>query len=133
MSLGLILDTSALLAHVRLERLSAGELIGEVADNGDITGVPALAALKALPHAKGDDRARLERLVSGDSHTVVILPLTADDLLEVDRVAALIAGDDGCAQAVVEANRHGVMLATVSPQELGIGVVIHPGDVCELS
>ncbi|MFC7483249.1 hypothetical protein ACFQX7_29105 [Luedemannella flava] len=63
----------------------------------------------------------------------MILPLTADDLLEVDRVAALIAGDDGCAQAVVEANRHGVMLATVSPQELGIGVVIHPGDVCELS
>ncbi|MFC7483248.1 hypothetical protein ACFQX7_29100 [Luedemannella flava] len=52
MSLGLILDTSALLAHVRLERLSAGELIGEVADNGDITGVPALAALKALPRQR---------------------------------------------------------------------------------
>ena len=133
MSIGLILDTSALLVHVRLERISAGELIGEVADNRDITGVPALAVLDALPQLKGEDRARLARLLDGDSLTVAVLPLMADDLFEVERVAALIAGGNGPAQAIVEANKHGVMLATVNPGELGIGVVIHPDDICELS
>jgi hypothetical protein len=132
-SVGLVLDTSALLVHARLERLSAGELIGEVADNGDLTGVPALAALDALPQLKGDDRVRLERLVVGESHAIVVLPLLADDLLEVDRVASLIPGGRGAAQAVVEANKHGVMLATVRSQDLGIGVVIHADDVGELS
>jgi len=132
-SVGLILDTSALLVHVRLERLSAGELIGEVADNGDITGVPALAVLDALPQLKGDDRARLERLVTGESRSIALLPLLADDLLEVDRVASLIPGGHGAAQAMVEANKHGVMLASVRPQDLGIGVVIDADDVGELS
>jgi hypothetical protein len=132
-SIGLILDTSALLVHVRLERISAGELIGEVADNGDITGVPALAVLDALPHLKGEDRGRLARLLDGDSLTVAVLPLLADDLLDVERVAALITGGHGDAQAIVEANRHGVPLATVNPDDLGVGVVIHPDDVCELS
>jgi hypothetical protein len=133
MSVGLILDTSALLTHVRLERVSAGELIGEVADNGDITGVPALAVLDALPQLKDDDRVRLGRLLAGESRTVAVLPLIADDLLEVDRVAALIPGGNGAAQAVVEANKHGVMLATVRSEDLGVGVVIHVDDVCELS
>jgi hypothetical protein len=132
-SIGLILDTSALLVHVRLERISAGELIGEVADNGDVTGIPALAILDALPQLKGDDRARLKRLIAGESRTVAVLPLLADDLLEIDRVAALIAGGRGDAQALVEANKHGVLLATVRPQDLGIGVVIHADDIGELS
>jgi hypothetical protein len=132
-SIGLILDTSALLVHVRLERISAGELIGEVADNGDVTGIPALAVLDALPQLKGDDRARLKRLIAGESRTVAVLPLLADDLLEIDRVAALIAGGRSVAQAVVEANKHGVLLATVRPQDLGIGVVIHEDDIGELS
>jgi hypothetical protein len=132
-SIGLILDTSALLVHVRLERVSVGELIGEVADSGDITGVPALAVLDALPRLEGDDRGRLGRLLDGGSRTVAVLPLIADDLLEVERVAALITGGSGAAQAVVEANKHGVMLATVRPQDLGIGIVIHADDVCELS
>jgi hypothetical protein len=48
-------------------------------------------------------------------------------------VAALIAGGRGDAQAVVEANKHGVLLATVRPQDLGIGVVIHEDDIGELS
>jgi hypothetical protein len=132
-SIGLILDTSALLVHVRLERISAGELIGEVADNGDVTGVPALAVLDVLPQLKGDDRARLKRLIAGESRTIAVLPLLADDLLEIDRVAALITGGRGAAQAVVEANKHGVLLATARPQDLGVGVVIHEDDVGELS
>ncbi len=133
MNLGLVLDTSALLVHVRLERVSAGELIGEVADNGDVTGIPALAVLDALPQLKGADRERLEQLLGGDSHTAAVLPLLADDLIEVERVASLIAGGWGAAHAIVVANRYGVMLATTEPDTLGIGVVIHEGDVCELS
>lgn len=133
MSLGLVLDTSALLAHVRLERVSVGELIGEVADNGDVTGVPALAILDALPQVEGDDRVRLERLIAGESHTIAVLPLLADEVLEVDRVASLIPGGHGAAHAVVEANQHGLGLATRRPQDLGIGVVIHEDDIAELS
>jgi hypothetical protein len=132
-NVGLVLDTSALLAHVRLERLSVGELIGEVSDSGNMAGVPALAVLDALPHIKGSDRTRLERLVGGDSTTVAILPLLAGSLLEVDRVAGLIAGGRGAAHAIVVADDHGVLLATTEPDALGIGVVIHEDDVCELS
>jgi hypothetical protein len=132
-SLGLVLDASALLAHVRLERLSVGELIGEVADNGDVTGIPALAVLDVLPQVEGTDRQRLEGLISGDSRSTAMLPLMADDLLEVERVASLIPGTRGAAHAVVVANKHGVLLATTDPQSLGIGVVIHEDDVCELS
>jgi hypothetical protein len=132
-SIGLILDTSALLIHCRLERVSVGELIGEVADNGDVTGLPALAVLDALAQLGGADRARLEQLLVGESHTVAVLPLLGDDLIDVDRVAGLIDGGRGVAHAVVEANKHGVMLATARPGDLGIGVVIHPDDVGELS
>ena len=133
MNLGLVLDTSALLAHVRLERLSAGELVGEVADNGDVTGIPALAVLDALPQVKGSDRARLEHLLDGDGHTTAVLPLLPDDLIEVERVAALIPAGLGAAQAIMVANKYGVMVATTAPDTLGIGVVIHEDDVCALS
>jgi hypothetical protein len=132
-SVGLILDASALLAHVRLERLSVGELIGEVSDSDDVTGIPALAVLDVLPQVKGADRQRLEALISGDSRTTVMLPLLADGLVEVERVAALIPGVQGAAHAIVLANKHGVLLATTDPQSLGIGVVIHEDDICELS
>jgi hypothetical protein len=132
-NLGLVLDPSALLAHVRLERLSTGELISEVADNGDVTGIPALAVLDLLPQLKGTDRERLEGLISGASTTTTVLPLMADDLLEVDRVTMLIPCDLGTAQAVVAANRYGVLLATTRPTGVGVGVVIHADDVCELS
>jgi hypothetical protein len=132
-SLGLVLDASALLAHVRLERLSVGELISEVGENGDVTGVPALAVLDVLRLLKGDDRARLQRLVNGDSLAVAVLPLLVDDLLEVDRIDSLISGGRGAAHAVMEANKHGVLLATIRPDDLGIGVVIHADDVHELS
>jgi hypothetical protein len=130
---GLILDTSALLAHLRLERLSAGELIGEVADNGDITGVPVLAVLEAVPQLAPDDRKRAEWMLQDDDGPVVVLPLAGADVLEVDRVAGLIRGGLGAAQAVVEANRHETSLATIRPGNLGIGVVIHEDDVDELS
>lgn len=133
MNVGLILDTSALLVHVRLERVSVGELIGEVADNGDLVGVPALAVLEALPHLKGDDRVRVERVLAGESSTIAILPLLPDDLLEVDRVTTLIEGGSGVAQAVAEANKYGVLLATARPGDVGIGVVIDANDVEELS
>jgi hypothetical protein len=129
----LILDTSALLAHLRLERLSAGELIGEVADNGDVTGVPALAVLEALPKLDADERQRVEWMLADDDGAIVVLPLAAGDVLEVDRVASLIAADAGSAQAVVEANRHETSLATTRPGDVGMGVVIHPDDVEELS
>jgi hypothetical protein len=139
-NIGLVLDTSALLSLVRLERLGLGELLGEVTDNSSVVGIPALAVLDALdqlrtePGARsGDDWTRLERLVNGDSNALIlVIALQGEDILEIDRVEQLIKGGRGAAHAVTVANQHAAMLATTSPDELGIGVVIHTDDVEEV-
>ena len=59
----------------------------------------------------------LPQLKGGDSRTVAVLPLTADEVLEVDRVAAVIAGGTGAAHAIVEANKHGVNSAPTALRE----------------
>jgi hypothetical protein len=129
---GLILDTSALLAHLQLERLSAGELIGEVALNGDITGVPALAMLETLTSLGVDERQRAEWVLSDEDGAIVVIPLLASDVLEVNRIASLITGSHGTAHAIALANRHEVSLATTSVKDVGAGTAIHPDDVEEL-
>ncbi|GAA2384532.1 hypothetical protein Cme02nite_66150 [Catellatospora methionotrophica] len=48
-------------------------------------------------------------------------------------VATLTPGGRGAAQSVVETNERGVLLATTTPDDLGIGVVVHADDVDVLS
>lgn len=131
MRVGAVCDTSALVSHARLDHVGVGELIHEVGDNGDVVGVPALALLIALRQLTGTDRERLEQLTTFGP-PVVVLSLEAQDALEVDRVGRLIAGGLGEAQAVVEANRWGALLATNDRDIVGIGVVIEDESVWDI-
>ncbi|WP_117215466.1 hypothetical protein [Allorhizocola rhizosphaerae] len=132
MKVGAVFDTSALLAHVRVERVSAGELIAVVAENGDVTGVPALAVLDALPDLDKDERQLLVRMLTdtAEAEATVILPLSGPDLLDVDRLTSIVGGR-GTAQAVLEAHKNGTSLATCRPED--IVDVMHPDDVVQLS
>jgi hypothetical protein len=130
---GVVFDTSALLAHLRLDRVSTGELIMVVAENGDVTGVPALAALDVMSELDQDERQRLVQMLSvdpEDDNPIVVLPLMASDLLDVDRLTPLV-GSRGAAQAVVEAHKNGTSLATCSSAALAN--VMHPDDIEILS
>lgn len=132
MRVGAVLDTSALLAHLRLERVSTGELIMVVAENGDVTGVPALAALDALTQLDKEERQRLVRLLDEDAEDapLVVLPLLGADVLDVERLAGLVGGQ-GVAQAIVEAHKNGTSLATTNPQH--VAEIMHPDDILTLS
>jgi hypothetical protein len=130
-NIGLVLDTSALLAHLRLERISAGELIGEVSENGELTGIPALAVVQAWPLLAEDDLDRLWRMIAWDDGGTVVLPLVASDLIALHDTLPRVEGGQGVAQAVLEAGKHGCLLATDRLADLG--TTIDPEDVVELS
>ncbi|GAA1407203.1 hypothetical protein ACFQZ4_35145 [Catellatospora coxensis] len=131
MSIGLVLDPSALLLHLRLERVSIGELISEVIDADQLVGVPALAVVDVWPHLDRDDLVRVERMLSWDDSGIVVLPLTGDALLDLHRALPLVKGGHGVAHAVVEAHRYGCLLATDRPGD--IGDAMDPDDLVELS
>jgi hypothetical protein len=130
-NIGLVMDTSALLAHLRLERVSAGELIGEVNEGGDLVGVPALAMIDVLALLDGDEHARLARMVEWDDNGIVVLPLAGAGPLDVFRIQPRVKGGLGVAHAIVEAGQHGCLLATDSPGDLGSAM--SPDDVVVLS
>jgi hypothetical protein len=129
-NIGLIIDTSALLAHLRLERVSIGDLISEVVDGDDLVGVPALAVVDVWAHLDDDELHRLTQMLDWDDSGIVILPLTGDALMDVQRTIQHVTGQ-GVAHAVVEAKRHGCLLAT--DRAADIGKALDPDDVVELS
>jgi hypothetical protein len=129
-NIGLVIDTSALLAHLRLERVSIGELISEVVDADDLVGLPALAVVDVWPHLDDDELHRLVQMLHWDDSGIVVLPLTGDALMDVHRTLPQVAGQ-GIAHAVVEARRHGCLLAT--DRRSDIGTAMDPDDLVELS
>jgi hypothetical protein len=129
-NIGLILDTSALLLHLRLERVSIGELISEVIDADELVGVPALAVVDVWPYLEADDLERLERMLTWDDSGIIVLPLTHDGLLDVYRTMPSVKGQ-GVAHAVVETLRYGCQLATDRPGD--VGTALDPDDLLELS
>lgn len=112
MSVRLILDTTAVLAYLRLDGIDVGELIGTVQENGDMTGIPALAILSAYDQLKPDEQTRLADLVAETDGPTVVIPLLSDDVLAVAEVAGRVKGDHGLAHAAVEARKHEAVLAT---------------------
>ncbi|NUR59405.1 MAG: hypothetical protein HOV87_12165 [Catenulispora sp.] len=130
MSVGLILDPSALLLHLRLERVSIGELISEVIDADQLVGVPALAVVDVWPHLEREDVDRMQRMLTWDDSGIVVLPLTQDSLLDVHGTLPAVKGS-GVAHAVVEARRYGCLLATDRPGD--VGTALDWDDLLELS
>ena len=131
MNIGLVLDTSALLAHLRLERISAGELIGEVNEGGELAGVPALAVMEVWPKLDSDELDRLWRMVSWDDGGIIVLPVLGSDLVPLHETTPRVRGGQGVVQAVVEAGKHGCLLATDCLSDLGTAIDLD--DVVELS
>lgn len=127
MRVGLVLDASFLLAHLRQEDMSAldaAELVLTVGENGDITGIPVLCVLAIYDQLTNEERERL--MVLGTTHdepAVSFLPLLAQEMVAVAELAKTMQQEQ--AHAIVEAQRHGAVLATYQP---GPAVPLLPPD-----
>ena len=80
MSVRLVLDTTALLAYVSgdTRAVEVGELIAGVAEDGDVTGIPALCLIAVHRRVDAEQRAKLLELSGDDGPTLAIgsrLPL----------------------------------------------------------
>lgn len=111
--LGVVLDQSALLAYARLDGLAVGELLGMLAEAGDIAGIPA-ACLLAAHAALGDDPDAQRRLITLATHadiSTAVLPLLSADAVDIMNAAKGVATLIG-QHAIIEAIRWNVPLAT---------------------
>jgi hypothetical protein len=104
--------------------------MSEVVDADDLVGVPALAVVDVWSQLDDDELHRLAQLLDWDDSGIVVLPLTGDALMEMHRTLPQVAGP-GVAHAVVEARRHGCLLATDKAAD--IGTAMDPDDMVELS
>jgi predicted nucleic acid-binding protein len=108
-----VLDTSAVLAYAD-GQVAVGELLTMIAEEGRLAAVPA-SCLVAARAAVTDDFGveQLVRLTRADA--VAVLPLSADEALEVGRLARS-AGDAGAGHAAHAAFMHGAYFATTQPK-----------------
>jgi hypothetical protein len=108
----LILDTSALVAYVagNTRSVEVGELMLNVEENGDTTGVPALCLVEAYQQVSEEQRAKLLELVAEEEGPAALLPLPAADVGAVARLALRIPIAQ--AHAATEAVKHGAILGT---------------------
>jgi hypothetical protein len=111
-SVRLILDTSTLRAYVAsdLRAIELAELIGNVEENEDTCGIPALCLLAAAKGAEPSDRGRLLKFAVGTNAPTVILPVLAPDVALIADLPGQMPDDQ--AQAVVERAKHEALLGT---------------------
>ena len=95
MKIGIVLDTTALLAYARIESVAVGELIAVVRDDGDVCAAPALALLDVWNQLKPPEQAMLTDLFRRDDPPVEAIPFREEQLEQV----AAIAAEDGLAIA----------------------------------
>jgi hypothetical protein len=107
---GVVLDTTAVLAYARMEGVAVGELIGIVHDDGDLSGVPVLVLLEVSPELSQGERELVQDLIRRENSLVIVLPLTEALIDEVAHLAA--AAEQAAAQAIAEARAHDAALAT---------------------
>lgn len=134
MSIRVVLDASALLGYVDVDRaLAVGELIRMVREEtiDDHVGIPATAFVAAYTTADEEGRTLLAD-VAADVHLAklhkdirqsafVILSLSD---LDVSQVSDLETRSPGCGHALIEALRHGATLATFGPSPEDVGVEV---------
>lgn len=131
MSIRLILDTTGLLAYVAgdTRALDLGELMANVGEGGDITGVPALCLVTALGRATDEQRAGLLRL-TGDDGPAVVVPVLADDVVPIAALAATLSYD--LAHAATAATAHGALLGTYDRGAYGGAMGVEDEDILDL-
>jgi hypothetical protein len=136
-SVRVVLDVSALRAYAEVDRaLAVGELVRLVREDSveDHVGVPAAAFLAAFAATSEDGRASLSAIVTDAElatqrqdprqSAFALLALPESDL---SHVGALEVAWPGRGHAVAEAQRHGAVLATFEPCEVGDLTVIDLG------
>ena len=115
MKVGIVLDTTAVLAYARIEGVAVGELIGVVQDDGGITGVPVLVLVDAGPQLDKPERELIEGLLSrGDEPPAVALPLTAELVGEVAELA--LGHGHAIAHTIAAAHALDAVVATYAPE-----------------
>ena len=79
MKIGIVLDTTALLAYARIESVAVGELIAVVRDDGDVCAAPALALLDVWNQLKPPEQALLTDLFRRDDPPVEAIPFVTSN------------------------------------------------------
>lgn len=130
MSVRLVLDTTALLAYVAgdTRAVELGELIANVEEDGDITGIPALCLIAAYRQVDAAQRAKLLELTGDDDGPTVILPVLAADVGSVAELAGRLPYD--LAQAASTASRHDALLGTYD--RAAYAAAVDPDDILDL-
>jgi hypothetical protein len=105
-----VLDASALLSYADL-RMAVPELIGMVAEEGAVVGIPAGAYTVAYAGADEDGRHRLVDLVTAVDRVVEIVAMSAADTLEAARIDGVF-GMTGIGHAIIVARDLDAVLAT---------------------
>jgi hypothetical protein len=114
-----VLDTSALRAYVD-GRVSVGELIAEVGEEGRLVGVPAACLAAAYAGAHDEVGTALLMLLT-TAPTVAVLPLgadvgaAADEARQVGGLARAAGGDLAVGHAARVAIAHRAHYATTEP------------------
>ena len=109
--MAVIAGTPALSTYARLDGVAFGEMLAEVEDDPDglVMGVPVAAFLDAYRQLDPDDRERLVVLVTDPDRAIVVLPLSAGNMLNVLSYSA--------AQCMADALIHRAPIATYSGAE----------------
>lgn len=130
MSVRLVLDTSALLAYGAgdTRAVELGELIANVEEDGDVTGVPALCLIAAYGQVDAVERAKLLDLTSDDDGPSLILPVLAADVASVAELAVRLPYD--LAQAASMVSKHDALLGTYD--RAAYSTAVDPDDILDL-
>lgn len=112
MKVSVVLDTSALLGYLAADprSVAVGELLATVAEDGDMTGIPALCLLTAHRKASASNRLRLWELTQPDDGPAVVLPLLAPEAHQVAELSLRLPKHQ--AHAIALAKDNGAILAT---------------------
>lgn len=101
-TVAVVADASALTTYARLDGQAVGELLAEIEDDPDglVMGVPVAAFLDAYRQLDKDDRERLVVLVTDPDRAVVVLPLSAGNMLDVLTYSAPLPAAQCMADAI---------------------------------
>jgi hypothetical protein len=110
-SIGVVLDTTAVLRFQAGDDIAVGELIGEVGDNLTVVAVPVTVV--AATRASTEDASRIGMLdLLASNRNVRVWRFEPGEGLPVGATALAVDGDLPLAQAIHLAEQHEAQLAT---------------------
>jgi len=110
--LAVVLDQSALVRFASGTDVAVGELVGEVADEKALIGVPVSSAALAQASLSTSEQRAMFALLVDRNPSVVILPMLAEERRFIGEYTADLGRRLELAHAVREARRNQAQLAT---------------------